>query len=92
MDQIESSENNQQATGGKTRKKPRLCHVQDERAWTLIGGSDGAADNVDQAVSMAFSQCRRSNYVRIQADGSSFGSCRPNIDTDASPSNVKNSM
>ncbi|KAJ4869648.1 Patatin-like protein 6 [Raphanus sativus] len=37
---------------------------------------------------MAFGQCRRSNYVRIQADGSSFGPCKPNIDTDASPSNV----
>ncbi|CAH8291540.1 unnamed protein product [Eruca vesicaria subsp. sativa] len=50
--------------------------------------ADGAADTVDQAVSMAFGQCRRSNYVRIQADGSRFGPCRPNIDTDASPSNV----
>ncbi|KAJ0262350.1 Patatin-like protein 6 [Hirschfeldia incana] len=50
--------------------------------------ADGAADNVDQAVSMAFGQCSRSNYVRIQADGSSFGPCKPNIDTDASPSNV----
>ncbi|CAF2094750.1 hypothetical protein YC2023_064326 [Brassica napus] len=50
--------------------------------------ADGAADTVDQAVSMAFGQCRRSNYVRIQADGSSFGPCRPNIDTDASASNV----
>ena len=28
--------------------------------------ADGAADTVDQAVSMAFGQCRRSNYVRIQ--------------------------
>uniref|UniRef100_M4CLH1 Patatin n=1 Tax=Brassica campestris TaxID=3711 RepID=M4CLH1_BRACM len=50
--------------------------------------ADGAADTVDQAVSMAFGQCRRSNYVRIQADGSSFGPCRPDIDTDASTSNV----
>ncbi|ESQ52601.1 hypothetical protein EUTSA_v10016579mg [Eutrema salsugineum] len=50
--------------------------------------ADGAADTVDQAVSMAFGHCRRSNYVRIQANGSSFGPCRPNIDTDASPSNV----
>ncbi|KAL1209832.1 Patatin-like protein 6 [Cardamine amara subsp. amara] len=50
--------------------------------------ADGAADTVDQAVSMAFGQCRRSNYVRIQANGSSFGPCKPNIDTDASPSNV----
>ncbi|CAH8386816.1 unnamed protein product [Eruca vesicaria subsp. sativa] len=50
--------------------------------------ADGAADTVDQAVSMAFGQCRRSNYVRIQADGSSFGPCKPNIDADGSPSNV----
>ncbi|OAP10941.1 PLP6 [Arabidopsis thaliana] len=50
--------------------------------------ADGAADTVDQAVSMAFGQCRRSNYVRIQANGSSFGPCKPNIDTDAGPSNV----
>ncbi|KAJ0258754.1 Patatin-like protein 6 [Hirschfeldia incana] len=49
--------------------------------------ADGAADTVDQAVSMAFGQWR-SNYVRIQADGSSFGPCIPNIDTDASSSNV----
>ncbi|VVB17471.1 unnamed protein product [Arabis nemorensis] len=50
--------------------------------------ADGAAETVDQGVSMAFGQCRRSNYVRIQANGSSFGPCKPNIDTDASPSNV----
>ncbi|CAA7052024.1 unnamed protein product [Microthlaspi erraticum] len=50
--------------------------------------ADGSADTVDQAVSMAFGQSRSSNYVRIQANGSSFGPCRPNIDTDASPSNV----
>ncbi|KAJ4821983.1 hypothetical protein Tsubulata_007534 [Turnera subulata] len=30
---------------------------------------DGASDMVDQAVSMAFGQCRTSNYVRIQANG-----------------------
>ncbi|WCJ28765.1 patatin-like protein 6 [Euphorbia peplus] len=35
-------------------------------AW--IAG-DGASDTVDQAVSMAFGQCRTSNYVRIQANG-----------------------
>ncbi|KAM3701123.1 hypothetical protein ACJW31_05G149300 [Castanea mollissima] len=31
---------------------------------------DGASDMVDQAVSMAFGQCRTSNYVRIQANES----------------------
>ncbi|KDP30674.1 hypothetical protein JCGZ_15549 [Jatropha curcas] len=30
---------------------------------------EGASDMVDQAVSMAFGQCRTSNYVRIQANG-----------------------
>ncbi|XVF83247.1 hypothetical protein PTKIN_Ptkin16aG0119700 [Pterospermum kingtungense] len=50
---------------------------------------DGSADSVDQAVAMAFGQCRSSNYVRIQANGSSLGRCGPNVDTDPSPSNVK---
>ncbi|KAK7828803.1 patatin-like protein 7 [Quercus suber] len=31
---------------------------------------DGASDMVDQAVSMAFGECRTSNYVRIQANES----------------------
>ncbi|GFP84168.1 patatin-like protein 7 [Phtheirospermum japonicum] len=31
--------------------------------------ADGAADMVDQAVSMAFGEWRRSNYVRIQGNG-----------------------
>ncbi|KAJ8540251.1 hypothetical protein K7X08_030170 [Anisodus acutangulus] len=51
--------------------------------------SDGAADMVDHSVAMAFGQCRSSNYVRIQANGSSFGRCGVNIDADPSPSNVK---
>lgn len=51
--------------------------------------NDGAADTVDQAVAMAFGHCRSSNYVRIQANGSSLGPCKPNIDTDPSGSNVK---
>ncbi|XP_048326010.1 patatin-like protein 6 [Ziziphus jujuba] len=51
--------------------------------------SDGSADMVDQAVAMAFGQCRSSNYVRIQANGPSLGRCGPNVDTDSSPSNVK---
>ncbi|GMI78788.1 PATATIN-like protein 6 [Hibiscus trionum] len=50
---------------------------------------DGSADSVDQAVAMAFQQCRSSNYVRIQANGSSVGRCGANVDTDPSPSNVK---
>ncbi|KAK4717362.1 hypothetical protein R3W88_015700 [Solanum pinnatisectum] len=50
---------------------------------------DGAADMVDQSVAMAFGQCRSSNYVRIQANGSSFGCCGVNIDADPSPNNVK---
>ncbi|KAG8480504.1 hypothetical protein CXB51_024672 [Gossypium anomalum] len=50
---------------------------------------DGSADSVDQAVAMAFGQCRSSNYVRIQANGTSLGQCGPNVDTDPSPSNVK---
>ncbi|KAL0724871.1 hypothetical protein Bca4012_039470 [Brassica carinata] len=50
--------------------------------------NDGAADTVDQAVAMAFGHCRSSNYVRIQANGSSLGPCKPNIDTDPSGSNV----
>ncbi|EOA23886.1 hypothetical protein CARUB_v10017102mg [Capsella rubella] len=50
--------------------------------------NDSAADTVDQAVAMAFGHCRSSNYVRIQANGSSLGPCSPNIDTDPSGSNV----
>ncbi|KAB2063551.1 hypothetical protein ES319_A10G223500v1 [Gossypium barbadense] len=50
---------------------------------------DGSADSVDQAVAMAFGHCRSSNYVRIQANGTSLGQCGPNVDTDPSPSNVK---
>ncbi|TMX03078.1 hypothetical protein EJD97_018475 [Solanum chilense] len=50
---------------------------------------DGAADMVDHSVAMAFGQCRSSNYVRIQANGSSFGRCGVNIDADPSPNNVK---
>ncbi|XP_009760706.1 patatin-like protein 6 [Nicotiana tabacum] len=50
---------------------------------------DGTADMVDHSVAMAFGQCRSNNYVRIQANGSSFGRCGVNIDADSSPSNVK---
>ncbi|KAE8669856.1 Patatin-like protein 8 [Hibiscus syriacus] len=51
--------------------------------------ADGSVDSVDQAVAMAFRHCRSSNYVRIQANGSSVGRCGANVDTDPSPSNVK---
>ncbi|GMG99390.1 hypothetical protein Nepgr_001230 [Nepenthes gracilis] len=58
------------------------------RPMARIAG-DGHSDLVDQSVAMAFGQCRSSNYVRIQANGSSFGRCGPNVDTDPSPANVK---
>ncbi|KAJ7975075.1 Patatin [Quillaja saponaria] len=58
------------------------------RPMARISG-DGSADHVDQAVAMAFGQCRSTNYVRIQASGSSLGQCGPNVDTDSSASNVK---
>lgn len=58
------------------------------RPMARISG-DGSADSVDQAVAMAFGQCRSSNYVRIQANGSNLGRCGPNADTDPSPNNVK---
>ncbi|XP_058770017.1 patatin-like protein 6 [Vicia villosa] len=51
--------------------------------------SDASADLVDQSVAMAFGHCRSTNYVRIQANGSSMGQCGPSGDTDASPGNVK---
>ncbi|KAK7279662.1 hypothetical protein RJT34_24718 [Clitoria ternatea] len=57
------------------------------RPMARISG-DGSADLVDQAVAMAFGQCRSSNYVRIQANGSSMGRCGANVDTDSSPGNV----
>ncbi|XAR72093.1 hypothetical protein NMG60_11018609 [Bertholletia excelsa] len=58
------------------------------RPMTRISG-DGSADLVDHAVAMAFGQSRSSNYVRIQANGSSLGCCGPSVDSDSSPSNVK---
>lgn len=58
------------------------------RPMARIAG-DGYTDLVDHAVAMAFGQCRGTNYVRVQANGSSFGRCGPNVDTDPSPSNVK---
>lgn len=58
------------------------------RPMARISG-DGSADSVDQAIAMAFGQCRSSNYVRIQANGSSLGRCGPHVDTDPAPNNVK---
>nr|GMC72960.1 patatin-like protein 6 [Ipomoea batatas] len=57
------------------------------RPMARISG-DASADLVDHAVAMAFGQSRSTNYVRIQANGSSF--CRGvSVDTDPSPSNVR---
>ncbi|CAH9119054.1 unnamed protein product [Cuscuta europaea] len=55
--------------------------------WARISG-DCSADLVDHAVAMAFGQSRSSNYVRIQANGSSVGGgvC---LDTDPGPNNVR---
>ncbi|XP_057979575.1 patatin-like protein 6 [Malania oleifera] len=73
------------------------CEYEQVRGWKAkdwarpmarIAG-DGAADLVDHAVAMAFGQSRSSNYVRIQANGSSAGRCGANVDTDPSASNVK---
>lgn len=58
------------------------------RPMARISG-DGSADSVDQAVALAFGQSRSSNYLRIQAHGSSLGRCGANVDTDSSPNNVK---
>ncbi|CAN1258033.1 Patatin-like protein 7 [Linum perenne] len=52
------------------------------RPMARIAG-DVSADSVDQAVAMAFGQCRSSNYVRIQ------GRCEANVDNDPSSKNVK---
>ncbi|XP_056168929.1 patatin-like protein 6 [Syzygium oleosum] len=53
---------------------------------------DASADAVDQAVALAFGPCRSSNYLRIQANGSSLGQCGRDVDTDPSPNNVKMAM
>ncbi|GFP94355.1 patatin-like protein 6 [Phtheirospermum japonicum] len=50
---------------------------------------DGSSELVDHAVAMAFGQSRSTNYVRIQANGSSLGWCGSNVDSDASLSNVQ---
>ncbi|XP_042473834.1 patatin-like protein 6 [Zingiber officinale] len=51
--------------------------------------ADGAADLVDQAVAMAFGQCRNSNYVRVQANPSTMGKCRVDVDSEPTPANLK---
>ncbi|CAA0814463.1 Patatin-like protein 6 [Striga hermonthica] len=58
------------------------------RPLARISG-DGSAELVDHAVAMAFGHSWSSNYVRIQANGSSFGQCGTNIDSDPCLSNVK---
>ncbi|KAH6804007.1 PATATIN-like protein 6 [Perilla frutescens var. frutescens] len=58
------------------------------RPLARISG-DSAAEMVDHSVAMAFGQSRSSNYVRIQANCSSFGQCGANVDSDPSPSNIK---
>ncbi|XP_061373676.1 patatin-like protein 7 [Gastrolobium bilobum] len=42
--------------------------VKSPSGFVRIAG-EGASDMVDQAVSMAFGECRMSNYVRIQSNG-----------------------
>ncbi|XP_051121657.1 patatin-like protein 6 [Andrographis paniculata] len=51
--------------------------------------AEGSAELVDHAVAMAFGQCRSTNYVRVQAYGSSLSRCGENVDSDPSPGNVK---
>ncbi|PIN11102.1 Ca2+-independent phospholipase A2 [Handroanthus impetiginosus] len=58
------------------------------RPLARISG-EGSAELVDHTVAMAFGQNRSSNYVRIQANGSSFGRCGADVDSDPSPSNIK---
>ncbi|KAG6578759.1 Patatin-like protein 6, partial [Cucurbita argyrosperma subsp. sororia] len=58
------------------------------RPMNRISG-EASADMVDQAVAMAFGQSRSSNYVRIQALGSSLGQDGPNSSTDSDAGNVK---
>ncbi|KAK6144816.1 hypothetical protein DH2020_021636 [Rehmannia glutinosa] len=61
------------------------------RPLARISG-EGSAELVDHAVAMAFGHSRSSNYVRIQANGSSFVRCGANVDSDPSPSNIKTLM
>ncbi|KAL9165429.1 hypothetical protein ABFS82_06G170200 [Erythranthe guttata] len=56
--------------------------------WARISG-ESSSELVDHAVAMAFGQNRSSNYVRIQANGSSLGRCGANVDSDPSSSDIK---
>lgn len=51
--------------------------------------SDGSADLVDHSVATAFGTGHSSNYVRIQANGSSLSRCMANVELDPSPKNLK---
>ncbi|EEF34215.1 patatin-like protein 7 [Ricinus communis] len=53
--------------GGESDFRIQNLHSSPSRFVRIAG--EGASDTVDQAVSMAFGQCRTSNYVRIQANG-----------------------
>ncbi|KAL0359374.1 UNVERIFIED_CONTAM: Patatin-like protein 3, partial [Sesamum angustifolium] len=61
--------------GVVTRKRESHSHsaapnrAMSSPAAFLKIAADGAADMVDQAVSMAFGEWRRSNYVRVQGNG-----------------------
>ncbi|KAG7033002.1 Patatin-like protein 6, partial [Cucurbita argyrosperma subsp. argyrosperma] len=58
------------------------------RPMNRISG-EASADMVDQAVATAFGQSKSSNYVRIQALGSSLGQGEPSSSTDSNAGNVK---
>nr|GLL34956.1 patatin-like protein 6 [Ipomoea trifida] len=58
------------------------------RPMARISG-DCSAELVDHAVAMAFGHSRSTNYVRIQASGSSGGHCGVSADADSNPNNVK---
>lgn len=77
------------AAGGFEYEKVRGWKAKQWARPTARIAGDGAADMVDQAVAMAFAQARSTNYVRIQANGSSVGWCKANVDTDPSASNVE---
>ncbi|ERM99233.1 patatin-like protein 7 [Amborella trichopoda] len=66
----------------------KMSNCRNLKRWTKslvkIAG-DGLSDVVDQAVSMAFGNCRSSNYLRIQANGLSH--C--DIEDNGGPNNVK---
>ncbi|CAL9109400.1 unnamed protein product [Musa textilis] len=75
-------------SGAENRKLRRWGPKEWARPISRIA-ADGSADLVDQAVALAFGQCRSSNYVRVQADASSMGRCSAEVDHDARPATVK---